>query len=330
MIVLFCSSEEATHDLGPLVNITGGTFWFGTQLMIANKLIPNEAKDGAEARTKKTVKPFRIEKYAVSNARFAKFVEETGYVTEAETFTWSFVLEHLASKKVIKQVDGKKGYGRVKDSTHWMAVPGAYWAKPYGKDSPDMLSETNRNLPAVHMSHTDAERYCAWAGRRLPTELEWEFAARGGRSKQNFPWGDQLLPRRMNVWEGAFPAASVQLDDGYLGVAPVDAYPADAYGLHNMVGNVWEWVAGGVKDKRVLRGGSFIDSADGRFNHIVRVSTRQENSGDSAASNIGFRCAADAQLESSGAGSGGASVGGGAWSSRGSAVAVEEEDLVEL
>lgn len=277
----------------PLADIPSGTFWFGTQLTIGDKLIPNEARDGASARVKKSVRPFSIEKYAVSNAQFAEFVAATGYITEAETFTWSFVLEHLASKKVIKQVDSKKGYGRVKDATHWMAVPGADWAKPYGKDSPDMLSEQNRDLPVVHVSYTDAERYCAWLGRRLPTEEEWEYAARGGRSKQNYPWGDQYQPGRMNIWEGKFPTADTTLRDGYLGPAPVGAYQPNGYGLYNTVGNVWEWVAGGTAEQRVLRGGSFIDSVDGRFNHIALVSTRQVNSGDSAASNVGFRCAAD-------------------------------------
>jgi formylglycine-generating enzyme required for sulfatase activity len=297
LLVSLCLSDLSAHTTskgGPMVDIPGGTFWFGSQLMIGDKVIPTLGKDGADPRVKKTVKPFRIEKYAVSNEYFGEFVRDTGYITEAETFTWSFVLEQLASKKVIKKVDSKKGYGRVKDSTHWMAVPGAHWAKPYGKDSPDMLSRENKDLPVVHVSYKDAEQYCAWAGRRLPTEIEWEYAARGGRSKQNYPWGDELVAGRMNVWEGPFPGGNT-LEDGYLGLAPVYAYHANAYGLYNVLGNVWEWVAGGTAEKRTLRGGSFVDSADGKFNHIVRVSTRQENSGDSAASNVGFRCAADSE-----------------------------------
>lgn len=284
---------ESSSKFTSLANITGGTFWFGTQLTIGNKIIPNEAKDGADARKKKTVKSFLMDIHCVTNAQFSAFVNATNYKTEAETFKWSFVLEHLASKKVIKQVDSKKGYGRVKDSTHWMAVPHAYWAKPYGKDSPDIMSAELRDLPVVHVSYNDAEKYCEWAGQRLPTEHEWEYAARGGRSKQNYPWGDQYLPNRMNIWEGAFPKENT-LKDGYLGLAPAKSYRPNDYGLFNMVGNVWEWVQadGSTADKRTLRGGSFIDSLDGRFNHIVLVSTRQENTGDSAASNVGFRCAA--------------------------------------
>lgn len=284
---------ENASQFTNLANITGGTFWFGTQLTIGNKIIPNEAKDGADARKKKTVKSFLMDIHCVTNAQFAAFVAATNYVTEAETFKWSFVLENLASKKVIKQVDGKNGYGRVKDATHWLAVPNAYWAKPYGKDSAGVLSAELRDLPAVHVSYNDAVAYCEYADQRLPTETEWEYAARGGRSKQNYPWGDQFAPNRMNIWEGKFPKENT-LQDGYLGVAPATSYRPNEYGLYNMLGNVWEWVQadGSTADKRVLRGGSFIDSIDGRFNHIVLVSTRQENSGDSAASNVGFRCAA--------------------------------------
>lgn len=279
-----------TTPLTSQAQLTGGTFWYGTQLTIANKIIPNEAKDGASARVKKTVKGFAIDKYAVSNEQFSEFVAKTNYKTEAENYTWSFVLESLASEKVIKQVDSKRGYGRVKEATHWMAVPKASWKKPYGKDSPDVLSPELRDLPVVHVSYTDAERYCAWAGRRLPTEIEWEYAARGGRGKQNYPWGDEYTPNKMNIWEGKFPQKNT-LKDGYLGPAPVTAYAPNDYGLYNMCGNVWEWVAGGTAEARALRGGSFIDSVDGKFNHIVLVSTRQENTGDSTASNVGFRCA---------------------------------------
>jgi formylglycine-generating enzyme required for sulfatase activity len=274
-----------------MTRITGGTFWYGTELTIANKIIPNSAKDGAEARVKRTVKSFTMDVHTVTVEQFAAFVQATQYVTEAEKFTWSFVLEHLASEKVKRQVDSKKGYGRVKDAVHWMAVPGAYWAKPYGKDSPAITTDAMRGLPAVHVSYADAQQYCAWAGRRLPTELEWEYAARGGRSKQKYPWGDQYAPGRMNVWDGKFPEGNT-LEDGFLGPAPAVSYQPNDYGMYNMVGNVWEWVEGGSQEKRVLRGGSFIDSADGRFNHIALVSTRQENTGDSTASNVGFRCAA--------------------------------------
>lgn len=228
----FLPEEEVA--LTPLATITGGTFWYGSQLTIGDKLIPNGAKDGSSPRIKKTVMSFQIDMYAVTNLQFSAFVNATKFVSEAEKFKWSFVLEQLASQKVIKQVDGKRGYGRVKDSPHWMAVPKASWAKPYGKDSPYMLSPENRDLPVVHVSHSDAVAYCKWAERRLPTELEWEYAARGGRSKQNYPWGDELKPLRMNVWEGKFPTENTR-EDGYLGPAPVKTYTPNSYGLYNMV-----------------------------------------------------------------------------------------------
>ena len=228
---------EGEVALTPLASITGGTFWYGSQLTIGDKLIPNGAKDGSNPRVKKTVKSFQIDMHAVTNLQFSAFVNATKFVSEAEKFKWSFVLEQLASEKVIKQVDGKKGYGRVKDSPHWMAVPKASWSKPYGRDSPSMLTPENRDLPVVHVSYNDAVSYCKWANRRLPTELEWEYAARGGRSKQNYPWGDELKPLRMNVWEGTFPTKNT-LQDGYLGPAPVKTYTPNAYGLYNMVSYV--------------------------------------------------------------------------------------------
>lgn len=292
VVCLFIDSIRSADvtELTELASIPGGTFFFGSQMTIHEKIMPSAPKDGAVPRVSKTVKSFGLEIYTVTNAQFSAFVNSTNFVSEAETFKWSFVLEHQASAKVTKQVDSKKGYGRVKDATHWMAVPSAYWAKPFGKDSANMLTEETRDLPVVHVSYNDARAYCKWAHRRLPTEIEWEYAARGGRIKQNYPWGDEYKTNQMNIWEGSFPAENT-LQDGFLGPAPAKSFRPNKYGVYNMLGNVWEWVAGGKKDSRILRGGSFTDSADGRFNHIVLVSTRQENSADSTASNVGFRCA---------------------------------------
>jgi formylglycine-generating enzyme len=200
---------------------------------------------------------------------------------------------------------------------HWMAVANASWHHPFGLDRSiedmDMMDH-----PVIQVSHGDAVEYCAWAGGgksiaagglRLPSEKEWEYAARGGRVNESYPWGDQLDLTKMNIWSGDFPNEN-DMVDGFLATAPVKSFPQNAYGLHNMLGrstqicliallsnafvyagNVWEWVSGGKAAERVLRGGSFIDSADGKFNHLVMVSTRQLNSGDSAGSNISFRCA---------------------------------------
>jgi formylglycine-generating enzyme required for sulfatase activity len=163
--------------------------------------------------------------------------------------------------------------------------------------------------PAVHVSHNDALAYCAWAGVRLPTEAEWEFAARGGLVGCAFPWGDELEPggeHRMNVWQGDFPVLNTA-EDGYLGTAPVDAFAPNGYGLHNTTGNVWEWTADWFDTgwygraparspvgpesgtARVTRGGSYICHTS--YCRRYRVSARSANMPEDATGNIGFRVA---------------------------------------
>jgi len=252
-----------------------------------------ENRDGSQEAVISRVVPFAIDKTTVTVDMFRKFVKDTGYQTEAETFQWSFVHEMMLTPEMIAIVDDKDGLGRVKESKHWCGVYGAYWRRPEG---PDSSIKGKGNHPALHTSWNDAVAFCNWAGMRLPSEKEWEYAARGGLDDEMYPWGeepdDKDFTQLVNSWEGKFPSENLATD-GYIGAAPADAYEPNEYGLYNTVGNVWEWVGGGTKEKRILRGGSFVDTLDGSANHLLRVSTRMENSADSGSHNTGFRCARD-------------------------------------
>ncbi len=190
----------------------------------------------------------------------------------------------------------------------WRQVYGANWRHPQG---PQSSLEGREEHPAVHVSWSDALNFCRWAGKRLPTEAEWEFAARGGLEGKRFPWGDELEPASehlMNVWQGTFPSENTRAD-GYLGTCPVDAFPPNGYGLHNTTGNVWEWtadwfdVAFRQRDRRrdpvgpstgtsrVQKGGSYLCHAS--YCRRYRIAARQASTPDSSTGNVGFRCAAD-------------------------------------
>lgn len=240
-----------------------------------------------------TVAPFAIDAHCVTNERFAAFVEATGYRTEAERFGWSYVFAAFLSG------EPRRISPRPKSAPWWCGVQGAYWAAPEGPGS-DLSGRSDH--PVVHVSWTDASTFCRWEGSRLPTEAEWEYAARGGLEGKRFPWGNELTPggeHRCNIWQGRFPSRNTA-EDGYLGTAPVTAYQPNGYGLFNVAGNVWEWCADwwattpagprhGVA--RVLRGGSYLchDSYCNRY----RVAARTANSPDSSSGNTGFRVAWD-------------------------------------
>jgi formylglycine-generating enzyme required for sulfatase activity len=183
-------------------------------------------------------------------------------------------------------------------------VPHAYWAQPEGPPSA-ILDRLDH--PVVHVSWNDAKACCQWSQTRLPTEAEWEMAARGGLEQACYPWGSELTPdgrHLCNIWQGNFPDRNT-LDDGYLGTAPVYAYEPNGFGLHDVVGNVWEWCEDVFSPRyhhitaatdplyqesgpsRSLRGGSFLchDSYCNRY----RVAARSSNTPDSSASNTGFR-----------------------------------------
>eukprot|EP00322_Chrysochromulina_rotalis_P023416 CAMPEP_0115844518 /NCGR_PEP_ID=MMETSP0287-20121206/8870_1 /TAXON_ID=412157 /ORGANISM="Chrysochromulina rotalis, Strain UIO044" /LENGTH=357 /DNA_ID=CAMNT_0003298247 /DNA_START=27 /DNA_END=1100 /DNA_ORIENTATION=- len=242
---------------------------------------------------------------AVTNEQFRAFRKATKYQTEAEGFGWSFVLELYASEEALAKTNET-----VRDAPQWLAVRGATWRQPLG---PGSGIKTRLNYPVVHVSFNDAKAYCKWAGRRLPSETEWEYAARlphvgVGLTKamKPYPWGAEVPNNdtewRLNLWQGDFPRSDAALD-GYAGLAPADAFSPTRAGLYNMLGNTWEWTSTYLSKssgQRVLRGGSYLDSAGGEFNHRVTTATRMGNTGDSSADNIGFRCAKSLSVQPQG------------------------------
>ncbi len=243
---------------------------------------------------------FVIDAHAVSNQRFAAFVAQTGFVTDAERYGWSFVFGGLLPD------DFAETRG-VANAPWWRQVFGADWRHPEGPHS-DMVEREDH--PVIHISHDDALAFCAWDGSRLPTEAEWEYAARGGLVGVDFPWGDDLEPdgqHRMNVWQGEFPNANTAAD-GFIGPAPVTSFEPNGYGLYNVCGNVWEWCmdwygadyyqhsptanpAGPDSgEQRIMRGGSYLCHES--YCHRYRVGARSSSGPDSSAGNLGFRTVA--------------------------------------
>ncbi len=278
-----------------MVALEGGTFLMGT-----------DTKDGFPADgegpvREVTLSPFCIDIYEVTNEQFATFVDATGYVTDSEKYGWSFVFQGQVPKRAWKREDAR----RVPGLQWWVAVDGATWRKPEG---PGSSIEDRMDFPVVHVSWSDAVAYCTWAGVRLPTEAEWEYAARGGLEQAIFAWGDELKPHgehRCNIWQGEFPDVNTE-DDGWFATCPVDEFKPNGYGLYNVAGNVWEWCAdwfhptyhrrasktdpsgppGGTT--RVMRGGSYLCHRS--YCNRYRVAARTSNTPDSATTNLGFRC----------------------------------------
>lgn len=233
-----------------------------------------------------TVAPFAIDTTAVSNADWAHFADATGYRTDAERYGSSYVFHLLLAPAATRHV-----IGQVPGAPWWLGVEGAGWNAPGGSGS---SAEDRPDHPVVHISHDDARAYCDWAGLRLPTEAEWEYAARGGLDGARYPWGDELTPggREMcNIWRGAFPHRS-ERPGGRTGTVPVTAYAPNGHGLHNTSGNVWEWCADAFgPGERVIRGGSYLCHAS--YCNRYRVAARSHNTPDSSTGHGGFRCARD-------------------------------------
>lgn len=258
--------------------------------------------DGEGPERRVTLRPFALEATTVTNARFADFVAATGYVTEAERFGWSAVFRG--------DPDSVRAARRAGSALPWWhRVDGVSWHAPEG---PGSSIKERMDHPVVQVSWNDARAFAAWVGGRLPSEAEWEHAARGGAARRRFPWGDTEPDDEAaifcNIWQGRFPDENT-LADGYERTAPAQSFAPNPLGLYNMAGNVWEWTADPFRirslsraakarnadarqhNEKVLKGGSFLCHIS--YCYRYRIAARMAMTPDSASSNTGFRVAYD-------------------------------------
>lgn len=313
-----------TNDM---VWIPGGTFWMGEE----------HGQSDERPVHRVTVDGFWLDRTEVTNEQFERFVRATGYVTVAErkpdprdfpgvpeeNLVPGSIVFSPPSLQEINRARAEAGlppaseYPMDNHFIWWRYVPGANWRHPEGPQS-DLRGREKH--PVVHVAWEDAVAYCRWAGKRLPTEAEWEYAARGRLDRKRYVWGDELTPSGRwlaNVWQGRFPLENTA-EDGFRATAPVGSYPPNGFGLHDMAGNVWEWCADwylpdyyahspatnprgpdtsfdpnepGVM-KRVQRGGSFLCAEV--YSTGYRPAYRMKNTPDTGMQHVGFRCAKDA------------------------------------
>lgn len=289
-----------------MVWIPAGEFWMGT----------DNGPEDESPRHRVKLDGFWIDKTEVTNAQFAKFVKATGYRTVAERRPDPIKYPDAPPDKLVpfSAVFKCCPADTQGPPVWWQFTPGADWRHP---DGPRSTIEGKDDYPVVHISWDDANAYCKWAGKRLPTEAEWEYAARGGLDQKEFAWGETKQGQEgkwfANTFQGKFPAKDTG-DDGFAGLAPVAKYPANGYGLFDMSGNVWEWCqdwyqpryyrdspeknpqgpktgleeAPGEGPSKVRRGGSFLCSND--YCRRYLPASRDKNPADSAANHTGFRC----------------------------------------
>lgn len=283
-------ARPAAADIVDAADIPGGLVPVGTNR-------PHHAGDGESPVRTTRLKPFRMDRVAVTNERFAAFVAATGHVTDAERFGWSFVFYDMLPGELATQ--GAVGI------EWWRRVDGAMWSHPEGADT---TLDGRDHHPVTHVSWNDAEAFAAWAGGRLPTEAEWEHAARGGLRDAVFPWGDRepdddgFTP--CNIWQGTFPTVNSAVD-GHRWTAPARSFEPNGYGLYNMSGNTWEWnadrwrvrslkktsralnEASAAANQRLMKGGSFLCHRS--YCYRYRIAARHGNTPDTSTSHIGFR-----------------------------------------
>lgn len=286
-------SSETSSRAADTVRFTGGRSWAGTR----RPVIP---ADGEGIIREANLGAFAMERFAVTVARFAFFAEQTGYVTDAERLGWSFVFRGL-----LEHVEDADLLGTADRTAWWLGVRGACWHRPTGRNG----QEAPADHPVTHISWNDACAFARWAGGRLPTEIEWEHAARGGTADRRYPWGEAEPDDETvycNIWQGRFPHRNT-CADGYYGTAPVDAFEPNPSGLYNMAGNVWEWTAdryrvrslkaaakarnaAAARDgERVIKGGSFLCHASYCWRY--RIAARSGRPADTSASHTGLRIA---------------------------------------
>jgi formylglycine-generating enzyme required for sulfatase activity len=271
-----------------MVQIPAGPFSMGTNNALAYPA------DGEGPKRIVELDEFWIDETAVTNQSFAQFVEATGYITEAELTGWSFVPAFLLSEQDEQYLVGQSG-----DTPWWVGVTAANWRQPLG---PSSSTTDIQSHPVTHISWRDANAFAQWNGKRLPTEAQWEKAARGGLDNSLYAWGDDLIvdgQHMCNIWQGDFPTFN-SAQDGHLGTAPVHSFEPNGYGLYNVCGNVWEWTADSwnstdLADNKVIKGGSFMchDSYCNRY----RLSARTSHPKNGFTAHIGFRCVADKNRE---------------------------------
>lgn len=325
--IQFADPEPPIKEEG-MVWIPGGKFTMGTN--------EADAYQAEKPAVEVEVHGFWMDTHEVTNADFAKFVEATGYVTVAERpVNWEELAKQLPpGTPKPSDFDSSPGSMVFSPPSHpvptsdislwWKWVNGASWKHP---DGPESTIEGKENHPVVHISFEDAEAYAKWVGKRLPTEFEWEFAARGGVDGKRFAWGDELHPNGQylaNTFQGTFPHQN-EGTDGFMGTSPVGSFAPNPFGLYDMIGNVWEltgdWydalkfarIAGQAPKldagmnpcynpdnpyamEHVMKGGSFLCAANYCVNY--RPSARQGTSYDSGTSNVGFRLVKDVQSKS--------------------------------
>ncbi|MFN6567139.1 formylglycine-generating enzyme family protein [Dendronalium sp. ChiSLP03b] len=309
LIISPAFAARVNHCPQEMVMIPGGTFTMG-----ADNSGYLEEPSAQEVK----VSSFCIDKYEVTNAQFAAFVKATGYVTVAER---PLPKEHFPDLSDEQRLPGSLVFEIAQPEAKWLSwwhwKIGANWQHPFGRESALAQSAAGianqDNYPVVHIAYEDALAYAQWAGKSLPTEAQWEYAARGGLDNATYAWGNQYSEKKANTWQGIFPFFNTK-SDNYAGIAPVGSFSPNGYGLYDMTGNVWEWTADRFrsghnhkthtlnptgpeqsfdpnkpteKALHVIKGGSYLCAPN--YCSRFRPAARESQAPDTGTTHIGFR-----------------------------------------